>query len=171
MNLYEINKGLRELLELAEAESDEEIAEVLWDQIEGFEMAQEDKLRAYACIVLEERAKAEAIANEIKRLTEKKKRHEKTADRLCRGIDMVANGKKMYLGVATWSYRKSESVEITDEDAMWYWLMTRCPEAFSKVEKLTREVNKVELKKFLKSREGEEIVGARIVHNLKGSLR
>lgn len=94
--LYELQEDYKQLLEMLEdADVD---ADVVRDTLDGVEGEFEQKADAIAKLIREEKADAEKLSVEIKRLTDRKKAKENNADRLKRYLEnaMITTGKKKF---------------------------------------------------------------------------
>ena len=155
MNLYEINRELEEIICLANEqaeESDGEISEGIGAELEGLEMAREDKVDNLCCVIKNLNAQAKAIREEEKNLASRRKVVENRATRAKEWLLMnVAEGEKVETPRSRVSWRKSTSVEYNGE-------AETLPEALKKV---AVTADKTEIKNALKA--GQEIDGARLV--------
>jgi len=153
MLLYEITERYRDLL--SNLEIDEETGELLnAEELEIAEAEFAEKAESYALHIKNLRAEAEAIKAEAQALTERRKSIEQKTELLGDRLQaaMLATGKtKFETAKVALSFRKSETVNITDEDMIPVNLMR---------EKVTYEPDKAEIKKRIKS--GEDVPGASI---------
>jgi Siphovirus Gp157 len=97
------------------------------------------------------------IDDEIKRLSQIKKVRQNTAERLKNVLKITMQGfniPEIDTPTMKINFRKSSSLEITDEDLI--------PKKFVTI-KQTSTIRKADIKKAIK--EGEEIAGARVVEN------
>ena len=126
MKLYEINA---EILRLTDAiEFDEETGEILGDadelftQIQSLQMEKKSILEYLAKLVLNIRAEAAAAKTEEQRLKARRDRLAKKEDRLMKILDRECAGEKTDLGVATFAYRKTSHVDVSDAEKAIRWL-------------------------------------------------
>lgn len=126
MKLYEINA---EILRLTDAiEFDEETGEILGDtdemfaQIQLLQMEKNSILEYLAKLVLNIRSEAAAVKTEEQRLKARRDRLAKKEERLMRVLDRECAGEKTDLGVATFSYRKTSHVDVSDAAKAVRWL-------------------------------------------------
>lgn len=143
-SLYEINK---EILECVDMESGEIIDE---ERLQNLAFEKNDKLENIALWIKNLKAEAEMVKAEKKNLDARIKSCENKADRLTELLKKELNGNKFKTPKVNISYRKSESVEITD--------LSVIPVEFLRV---STSADKTEIKKQLKS--GVEIKGAKLV--------
>ena len=153
MKLYEIEQGLRALIEgTLEKIVDMETGEVVTvDNLENLQLVKEEKLEGCAVVYKELKADAEALANEIKTLQERKARLVKKQDWLADYMSAALNGEKLKTAKCSISYRKSESVELVGE-------LTDVPAEYCRTKV---ELDKTAVKKAIK--EGNEVNGCRLV--------
>lgn len=159
MTTYDLSKEFQALLDLAsESENGEEV-EQLWN---GLECDLNTKLDGIAAVISELDSDNEKLANEIRRLTARKKTIENNAARLKERTIWLLNGmglSKQKTLLHNFSVSKTAgSLKIIDED--------KIPAKY-KLEKMEVVVLKDNLKEALKN--GVEIDGATIEY--KDSLR
>lgn len=154
MNLYEINEGIRAVMNRAADNGGELTAEDM-AELDKLDMARGDKLKAYACVVAECKATAEAIKSEAAALTAKARAQANLAERLSQTVfeDMNAHGeKKAGDKVRGWRIQAGPPrVDVVDEKAI--------PASFWHTP--TPELCKSEISDMLKS--GGEVPGAKLV--------
>lgn len=160
MNLYEIKAEQQELNALLEENYREltpEIEAALKINEENFAI----KTEGYVYAIKNYKAEADALAEEIKRLQEKKKVCENAITRmkgaLTEAMD-VFNMPKIQAGLFKVSLTTSKAVNIINEDSV--------PEQYKKIK---YEVSKTEIKKAIES--GETVEGAEIVENHSITIR
>lgn len=160
MRLHEITEAMIELQNIAD--NDELDDEILRDTFEGLDGAFEDKADQWARFIKDEEADIDAICNEIDRLKARKDRKQKTVDRMrlnLSGYMRAANKTKFKTALFSYGFRKSQSVEITNEADLPKWaLIEQAP-----------KVSKTEIKEHLKA--GEEVPGAKLVENESLQIR
>lgn len=127
MKLYEVNDLIQHLLdslgidpetgEIVEEPTDE----TLWDELLALQMERDRILDYLVKAALNARSEACAIKEEEKRLKARRERLENRDKRLVRILDREC-GEKTDFGIATLSYRKSESLDVKDSQATIKWL-------------------------------------------------
>ncbi len=167
MKIFDYKQEFYELNRLIEAQAegfDPDTGEFVDNENEIRELAEElkgkrDDLIDFLADKRNELRGVEAIiGDEIKRLQERKKSYANQQNRLLQTIDYVLEGEKAKTVNHTFSYRKTESVDIIDEGNI--------PQEFID---FTPKINKSELKKHLKA--GEEIKGAILVEKIGVTIR
>lgn len=149
MTLYEINEAIRNF----ELNIDEETGELLnADELDALELEKEVKIENIALWIKDLNAEADAIKAEEKNLKQRREATENKAEQLKKYLVYALNGDKFKTSKVSISYRKSESVEVYDEDAIPRDYLT---------EKVTYSVDKTMLKSLLKA--GQELDGVRLV--------
>lgn len=151
MNLYELTTELQQAMDSLTV--DEDTGEVSgFEAVDALDVAFEDKAEAYALTIknlLAFAGEAKAEADKLKaRADAAKKRADNLKQHLA--LSMEAVGKtKIETARATLGFRKSTSVNITDEAALGddFWKVT-----------MKREPDKTKIGKLLKS--GEDVPGA-----------
>lgn len=163
MKLYEIEQGLRALIEgTLEKIVDMETGEVFTvDNLENLQLVKEEKLEGCAVVYKELKAEAEALANEIKALQERKARLVKKQDWLADYMAMALNGEKLKTAKCSISYRKSESVEFTGTNIL------EVPEDYLKYKE--PELNKTAIKKAIK--DGFAVPGCSLVSKVNMQIK
>ena len=129
--------------------------------LDSLKIAREEKIESICLWIKNLRAEASAIKDEEKNLADRRKAKEVKADRLESYVSSNLQGKPFETSKVKVTFRKSESVEILNEDAV--------PESFLDI-KVVRQPMKAEIKKRLKEAEakGEEIPWARL--NVKQNM-
>lgn len=161
MKLYKIEQGLRALIEgTLEKIVDMETGEVFTvDNLENLQLVKEEKLEGCAVVYKELKADAEALANEIKTLQERKNRILKKQEWLADYMAMALNGEKLKTPKCTISYRKSESVELTGN-------IEEVPSEYCKTKV---ELDKTAVKKAIK--EGIEVPGCSLIAKMNMQVK
>ena len=152
LSLYEINEKILNF----RYEIDEETGEILnIDELDKLNMAFDEKIENLCLYAKSLRAEASAIKDEEKNLKERREAKERKADNIEDYISRNLQGKKFETARVKVSWRKSESVEILNEDAV--------PDSFLDIQ-VVRKPMKAEIKKRLKEAEakGEEIPWAKL---------
>lgn len=126
MKLYAINA---EILRLMDAiEFDPETGEVLCDtdtlyaQIHSLQMERQSILEYLAKLVINLRAEAAAVKAEEQRLKARRDRLARKEEHLMQVLDRECAGEKTDLGVATFSYRRTSHVDVSDAGKAIRWL-------------------------------------------------
>lgn len=121
MKLYEINEALDILL--SSLMVDEETGEVPVDiddlikEIDGLQMERQKVLEYLAKEVINLRADETALKTEESRLKERREKMERREQSILKILDRECKGERTNLGVATLSYRASETTDVVDEKA------------------------------------------------------
>ena len=175
MKLYEINSAIDALLnaltidpETGEAPADiEEIA----DQLDALAMEKKNVLEYLAKKILNLRSDIDSLKTEIDRLEDRKVHTQKQIDSIMKVLDRECDGEKTDLGVATLSYRKSESVEYDNDKAnvcsIALWLAEN--NHFDCYKDPAPVLDKTALKKLVKS--GVEVPGVTLTPHNNCSLK
>lgn len=160
MNLYEITQeqiDLNNMLEESMGELTPELEEALKLNRENFSM----KADGYVKAIKNYKAEADAIAEEIKKLQDKKKVCENAINRmktaLCDAMQ-IFDMKKVQAGIFKVSLTTSEAVNIIDEEVI--------PEEYKKIK---YEVSKTDIKNAIKN--GLIVEGAEIKENHSITIR
>lgn len=160
MNLYEITQQQQELNNLLEESYGEltpELEQALELNLDNFSA----KAEGYVKAIKNYKAESDAIAEEIKRLQEKKKVCENAVNRMKTALSTsmyIFGMNKVQAGLFKISLTTSKAVNIIDENAI--------PEYYKRVK---YEVSKTDIKKAIES--GETIEGAEIVENKSVTIR
>ena len=109
MTIYEINE---EILNCIDPETGE-IIDI--DKLNELEIERDAKIENVACWIKELKAEAEAIKAEKLALAERQKVAENKAESLKKWLAFALNGEKFKTAKCSVSFRKTESVEVTDE--------------------------------------------------------
>ena len=171
MKLYEINA---EILRLTDAiKFDEETGESLGDadelftQIQSLQMEKKSILEYLAKLVLNLRAEAAAAKTEEQRLKARRDRLAKKEDRLMKILDRECAGEKTDLGVATFAYRKTSHVDVSDAEKAIRWLKRNKHLDCFRIP--APEVVKAEVKKLINA--GTKVPGCAVVEDYSCSLK
>lgn len=171
MKLYEINAEILRLTD--QIEFDEETGEILcdidaiYDAIGALQMEKKSILEYLAKIVLNLRAEAAAVKSEEQRLKERREKLSKKEERLMKILDRECAGEKTDLGVATFSYRKTSHVDVSDAAKAIRWLKRNKHLDCFRVP--APEVAKTEVKKLINA--GTKVPGCAVVEDYSCSLR
>lgn len=155
MKLYDIDRQLERLLELdTERMVDTETGEILTaEAVNELHIEREAKIEGCICFYKAQKAEADALDAEIKKLTARKKAATNKMDWIKNYVAASLNGETFKTARATARYRKSTSVEVACKPE-------ELPEKFQKV---TIDADKKALKEALDN--GENITGVTIVTN------
>lgn len=158
MKLYEIEMSIEQtiarMFELVDEETGEVDSEAL-AELEALNIARETKLENIACYIKNLEADVLALKREEDTLARRRKVTENEIERLKNFlINHISPEEKFNFSRAVISFRKSEKVEILDEDII--------PERY-KTEEITYKVSKNDIKADLKA--GIEVAGAELVEN------
>lgn len=107
--LYEIDT---EILACVDLETGEVIDT---ERLDALQMEREKKVEAVACWVKDLKAESEAIKAEKQILADRQKAAENKAESLKKWLAYALNGEKFKTAKCAVSFRKSESVEVTEE--------------------------------------------------------
>lgn len=162
-SLYEIDSQIESIVEKFAGAFDEVTGEIIDEELytnsqkelDNLEIAQNDKIENIACYIKNLSSDISALDNEIKTLSQRKKVKENQLKRI---KEYLANFlkfkgiKKIETPKAVVSFRKSEQLEITDEEEAIEWCRHR---GFLKNKP---EIDKAEVKKYIKEliEEGDE---------------
>ena len=171
MKLYEIIAEIQALSDAIDfdPETGELLgdAEELWEKIHKLQMEKKSILTWLAKLVLNLRAEGAALKAEEMRLRARRERLSKKEERFLRILDRECQGEKTDLGVATFAYRKTSHVEVTDSAKAVRWLKRhkymscfRVPEP---------EVAKSEVRNLMHA--GTEVPGCCMVSDTSFSLK
>ena len=149
MTLFEIDKAILDF----QFEIDEETGEILNAQeLDELQMAREAKIENVGLWIKNLNAEAAAVKAEKDAMADRQKRLEKKAESLKNYLTYALDGQKFSTPKVAMTFRKSESVNITDENAV--------PEEYLNIT-IVSKPDKKSIKDALK--EGKEISGAELV--------
>lgn len=144
-NLYEINEQILSCVDM-------ETGEIIdMDKIQELQLAFDQKVEGIACWIKNLLSDAEAIKAEKNNLAEREKACKNKAESLKNYLQSALGGEKFKTAKVSISYRKSESVEVSDN--------AKIPEEFLKYTDPTPD--KTGLKNAIKS--GQSFDGVTIV--------
>lgn len=150
MKLYELDA----MIEAFEFEIDEETGEILNDgELAMLEMEREAKIENIALWIKNLNAEVEAYKREKESFQKKEKQAEKKIESLKYYLKFILNGEKFKSNRVTISYRKSESVMLSEDFADECDLRFLIPQE--------PKIDKLKIKKALKL--GEKIDGAFLI--------
>ncbi len=147
MTLYEINDLIVKAIELG---FDPETGEILDSSaLDQLEMARNEKIENICLFIKDLNAEAKALKEEEAAMKARRTASEKKADSLKDYLQQMLAGEKFKTARCAVSYRKSDGVVVSDQNAL--------PDEYIR-RKVIEEPDKVALKEALKA--GEEIPGA-----------
>lgn len=152
-SLYEIN---REILNCVDMETGE-IIDV--ERLGQLQLAREDKVEGIALWIKNLLSDADAIKSEEEKLAQRRKVNENKAKNLKEYLSKFLSGQKFKTPKVSISYRKSESVEVTD--------ISKLDDDYLKFAEPT--VDKTKVKKALKA--GTTLQGVVLVENQNIQIR
>lgn len=166
MTLFEINRNIEDIangmIDLETGEVNEEFVK----ELEQLQMAKEEKVENIACYIKNLVAYADALKKEKQSIADRQARAEKKAERLKQYLLDALQGEKFKGIKAEISYRKSQSVELTDlEEDVIATLKATNPNYINA--KYT--LNKTAIKDALKS--GEQIFGLALAENTSVQIK
>ena len=109
MTIYEINEEILNCIDLETGE----IIDI--DRLNDLQLERDAKIENVACWIKELKAEAEAIKTEKQTLAERQKVAENKAESLKKWLAYALQGEKFKTAKCSVSFRKTESVEVTDE--------------------------------------------------------
>ena len=174
-SLYEIDSQIESIVEKFAGAFDESTGEIIdkelfaksQKELDNLEIAQNEKIENIVCYIKNLSSEVFALENEIKTFSQRKKVKENQLKRIKEYLSNFLKFKgikKIETPKAVVSFRKSEVLEIEDEELIIDWCRYR---GFLKEQK--PEIDKAELKKYIKlcidieEDEDEMPKGARIV--------
>lgn len=158
MTLYEIDQQIIKAIELG---YDPETGEILdTSALEELKMERSEKIENICLVIKDLRAETAAIKAERDALDSRMRTSTRKADWLSNYLQNMLAGEKFKTAKCAVSYRKSETVEFTDQDLV--------PDEYWRV-KTTREPDKTALKTALKA--GESIPGAYLEQHQNMSIK
>ena len=109
MTIYEINEEILNCIDLETGE----IIDI--DRLNDLQLERDAKIENVACWIKELKAEAEAIKAEKLALAERQRVAENKAESLKKWLTFALNGEKFKTAKCSVSFRRSESVEVTEE--------------------------------------------------------
>ena len=152
MTIYEINEGILNCIDLETGE----IIDI--DKLNELELERDAKIENVACWIKELKAEAEAIKTEKLALAERQKVAENKAESLKKWLAYALQGEKFKTAKCSVSFRKTESVEVTDEG-----LSNLMKEHDELLTYKAPEPNKKAIKDALK--DGLSVAGVQLIQN------
>lgn len=152
------------LLELVD--EDGEILDV--EEFEALQMARELKAEGMALWVLDLRDEQNAVKAEIARLQARLKAAERKQERLLLFLQTVLRGEKLKTSLISVSYRRTEAVEIHDEEAVRAFAQK--DERYEDILRYKEpEISKSEIKRLIS--EGVAVPGAEIASRISTVIK
>ena len=171
MKLYEINEEIQRLLWLLEP--DPETGEIpmneeqLIQELNDLQTERESILEYLAKVIMNNRAEQKMLKAEAERLNERRKKLEAKEERLMRVLDRECGGKNTNLGIATFRYRATSRIEVTDRVRAINWLRRHKHREAIRVSE--PEVDKTVAHQLLKN--GAKIPGLNLLQGQSCSLK
>lgn len=160
MNLYEINAELEAAFNAAiDPETGEILDESMAEQFEQLQVDRETKINNTACLIKNLKAEAAALKAERDAFATRQKTAERKAETLTKYLAAFLNGEKFKSTEVSISWRKSESLEVTD--------LLQIPDEYLTYK--MPEANKTAIKAAIKA--GTEVPGVQIVQNMNMSIK
>lgn len=172
MKLYEINHALDDILnrfimedgQLLDSETGElledDAAAAVFSDLDALQMERSEKMENLACWIKGMDADVAAMKAEEKNLAARRKALENKRERIFNFLYENLNGEKVNSPRVKVSYRKTQSIDITDLSAI--------PDSYIRTKTIT-EPDKVAIKDAYKA--GEEVPGAKLVERLSMSIK
>lgn len=152
MKLYEIDNAILDCIDM-------ETGEVIdIEKLNELQMERDTKIENVACWIKDLKAEAEAIKKEKQALADRQKAAENKAESLKKWLAYALNGEKFKTAKCAVSFRKSESVEVTDAG-----IKSLMKEHDELLTYKAPEPNKTAIKQALK--DGLNVQGVQLVHN------
>jgi hypothetical protein len=150
MRLFDIHSAIEQILATRVDQETGEIGEEALAALEELELAKNEKILAIAAYLKGERAEGDAVKDQANKLTARAKQHHARADRLEAYIaEHLTPGQNLSDSRSALSWRRSESIEITDESLIPIdYIRTKI------------EIDKAGIKRAMK--DGIEIPGSKI---------
>lgn len=160
MNLYDIDAGIAEAFNAAiDPETGEIMDESMAERFEQLQIDRDQKIENTACLIKNLRAEAAALKAERDALAARQKAAENKAESLSRYLAGFLNGEKFKSTRAAVSWRKSETLEVTD--------ILQIPDEYLTYD--MPKANKTAIKAAIKA--GTEVPGVQIVQNMNMSIK
>lgn len=152
MTIYQIDEAILGCI-------DPETGEVNEDMLGELMIQREQKVENIACWIKNLTSDAKALKEEKKALEERIKAKENRAESLKKYLENILEGQKFETSKCAVSFRKSQSVNISD--------LSATPTEFLRFK--PAEADKTEIKKALKN--GETVTGAELVDKLSMTIK
>lgn len=158
--LWEIDEQIANIMDMLVDEETGEINEEAMKQLEQLEIDREIKLENCGIAIKNLMAEVEAIQDEIKALKRRAETKAHKIERLAEYVKKSLKGETFETSKVVYGYRKSEKVEIIDEDMI--------PDKWCNFE-TTKKPIKSEIKKAIKN--GEEVPGCVVIENINLQIK
>lgn len=152
MTLYEIAQEMASLIDPETGELKD------YEAFEALSLEREEKIDNVAKWIIDLEAEAKMVKERADELTERARAAKKKAERLREFLQEYLAGEKRKTADYTIGYRRTEAVEITDEDRAVAWLMAHGDEGLTYS---APRISKTAVKEMLKA--GREIPGVELV--------
>ena len=162
MTIYDIDSRIAQIIDEAIDPETGEINEEAYTELEQLQMDRQTKCENIACLYKAANAEAAAIKAEKMKLAERQAQAEKRTESIKKYLLYALNGEKLKTARCSVSYRKSEAVEIKDEQAVIDYCLT-LPDPY-KYMKVETSVKKDGIKDYIK--ENGPIAGAELVERV-----
>ena len=158
MKLYEIDNAILDCI-------DTETGEVIdIDKLNELQLERDTKIENVACWIKDLKAEAEAIKAEKQALADRQKAAENKAESLKKWLAYALDGEKFKTARCSVSFRKTESVEVTDEG-----LNNLMKEHDELLTYKAPEPNKTAIKQAIK--DGLNVDGVQLVQNVSTIIK
>ena len=158
MTLYEIDHAIMECVDFETGE----IIDI--EQLDKLQMERDAKIENVACWIKDLNAEAEAIKEEKQALAERQKAAENKAESLKNWLAYALQGEKFKTPKCAISFRKGESVEVTDDG-----LNNLMKEHDELLTYKTPTPNKTAIKQAIK--DGLNVEGVQLVQNISTIIK
>ena len=160
MTIYEIDQAIQNLV-------DPETGELLdYEAFEQLQMERDQKIDNVGAWIKDLQAQADAIQAEEKNLAERRRVINNRIADLKGYLDKALQGEKFTSARVAISYRKSTSVEVTDEEKLVKWAKRN---KFRELFQIRTTVNKTEIGKLLKA--GKAVAGAELAEKVNIQIK
>ena len=154
--LFELNKAIADF-EL-EVNEDGEVLNI--DELDALELEKKEKLENIGLWIRNLEAEKDAVSNQKKIFADREARLGKKIDSLKGYLTYALDGQKFSTDKVSVSFRKSQSVKITDEHLV--------PDSYCEMQ-MVRRPNKTNIKEALKR--GETVMGAELLEKQNISVK
>lgn len=163
MTIYEIDQKIEELLNAVDLETGELVTD--YDLLEQLQMERDQKCENLALAIKEYKAQANAIADEIKALTDRKRLAEKALERASNYLEYVLQGNPYKSARVDVSFRKTPPRVVLEDDFM-KWAKNNAPRLIKTVEPCA---DLTAIKEAIK--QGADVPFARLETSIKMNVR
>lgn len=115
-NLYEMNAEMEELLEQLVDPETGEVNEEIMEKVQQLESDIDEKVENCGLFIKNHKAFVEALDSEIKSLQKRKRIEENKISRTMDIVSLALHGEKKSYAKVAFSFRRSESVDIVNEE-------------------------------------------------------